>query len=403
MEQIADIAVIGGGIVGLATALSLAQRFPDLRLVLIEKEYSVAVHQTGHNSGVIHSGIYYKPGSYKAVLCVQGRQQLLAFAAEHGIPYDICGKLIVATGADEHNTLQMLYERGRTNGIDDLALIDAHEIRLREPHCSGLRALYVPSAGITNYARIAARIASHLTERYKAHIATGQRVIRIAPQHEYKAIHTQHTVFRSRYIVACAGLHADRIATMDGLQPGLRIVGFRGDYYDLAPHARHKVRSLIYPVPDTRFPFLGVHCTRTIDGGVECGPNAVLSFKREGYNKTDFSLRDTADALSYKGLRALAQKHWRYGLYEYKRAFSQQHFLRSLQRLVPSLQLSDIVPARAGVRAVAIAPDGSLIDDFAIAKGERSLHVLSAPSPAATASLAIGDTLCTMAAEHFAL
>ncbi len=402
-SSVFDLAVVGGGIVGLATAQSIASRFPNMHILVLEKEHRIAAHQTGHNSGVIHSGIYYKTGSLKAEHCVRGRAQLLAFAATHGITHDICGKLIVATNTREEAALLHLYERGIANGVQGLSLIGKRDIRCIEPHCGGSRAIHVPGAGIISYTRVAEKLAELLTAGRNAHIKTGRRVEAITTRNTITELHTEREVFRSRYIIACAGLHADRIARMNGLAPSLRIVGFRGDYYDIAPHALHKVRNLIYPVPDPQFPFLGVHCTRMIGGGVECGPNAVFSFKREGYGKTDFDLRDTAEAMSYSGLRKLLLRHWRYGLYEYARAFSRRKFLHSLQQLVPAIEARDITPARAGVRAVALAPNGTLIDDFAIEKSESAIHVLSAPSPAATASLAIGDTVCAMAREHFGL
>jgi L-2-hydroxyglutarate oxidase len=396
-----DLVVIGGGIVGLATAYTAARRFPGIRLLVLEKEQQPGTHQTGHNSGVIHSGIYYKPGSLKAQNCVRGRAMLLDFAREHAIPHEVCGKIIVATHEGELPALERIHERGRANSVEGLALLDEHEIRQVEPHCKGVRAILVPGAGIINYAKVAATLASLIRRFPGAEVRTGEQVTGISKQNGITTIHTGKNRYSTARLIACAGLHADRIAQLDGLEPGLRIVGFRGDYYELAPTSQHLVRSLIYPVPDPQFPFLGVHFTRMIDGGVECGPNAVFSFKREGYGKTDFDLRDATDALSYGGLWKLFARHWKYGLGEYRRAFSKQRFLHSLRQLVPDLAISDIVPARAGVRAVALAPDGSMIDDFAIVHTDTSIHVLSAPSPAATSSLSIGTTVCDMAAQQF--
>lgn len=396
-----DLIVIGGGIVGLATAWTAARRFPGLRLLVLEKEEQTGLHQTGHNSGVIHSGIYYRPGSLKAQNCVRGRAMLLDFAREHGIPHDVCGKIIVATHDGELPALERIYERGRANNVEGLTLLDSHGIRDAEPHCTGVRAILVPGAGIINYARVTNTLADLLRRIPGAEVRTGEQVTGLSKQNGTTLVRTTAGRYATARLIACAGLHADRIARLDGLEPGLRIVGFRGDYYELAPASQHLVRNLIYPVPDPQFPFLGVHFTRMIDGGVECGPNAVFSFKREGYGKTDFDLRDAADALSYGGLWKLFARHWKYGLGEYRRAFSKQRFLHSLRQLVPRLTSGDIVPARAGVRAVALAPDGSMVDDFAIARNDTSIHVLSAPSPAATSSLSIGATVCDMAAEHF--
>ena len=396
-----DLIVIGGGIVGLATAYTAAQRFPGLRILVLEKEQQPGTHQTGHNSGVIHSGIYYKPGSLKAQNCVRGRSMLLDFAREHDIPHEVCGKIIVATHEGELPALERIYERGRENEVEGLALLDNRDIQQVEPHCRGVRAILVPGAGIINYARVAATLADLIRRVPQAQVRTGEQVTGISKRDGVTVVHTGSNQYTTTHLIACAGLHADRIARLDGLEPGLRIVGFRGDYYELAPASQHLVRSLIYPVPDPQFPFLGVHFTRMIDGGVECGPNAVFSFKREGYGKTDFDMRDTADALSYSGLWKLFARHWKYGLGEYRRAFSKQRFLHSLQQLVPNLAIGDIVPARAGVRAVALTSDGSMVDDFAIVRTDTSIHVLSAPSPAATSSLSIGTTVCDMVAEHF--
>lgn len=396
-----DLIVIGGGIVGLATAYTAAQRFPGLKIAVLEKEGLPAQHQTGHNSGVIHSGIYYKPGSLKAQNCVRGRAMLLDFVREYNIPHDVCGKLIVATTEKELPALERIYARGQENGVEGIALLDSQGVRDIEPNCVGIRAIAVPGAGIVNYARVATTLVEILRTQYNVDICLGHTVTELAMGNGITRITTNQEQYQAARIIACAGLHADRIALMDKVEPGLRIVGFRGDYYELVPQARNIVRNLIYPVPDPQFPFLGVHFTRMIEGGVECGPNAVFSFKREGYEKTDFNVEDTFDAFSYSGLWRLFAQHWRYGLGEYRRAFSKKQFLHSLQQLVPSLTLRDIMPARAGVRAVALAPNGSLIDDFAIAHSDHSIHVLSAPSPAATSSLSIGATVCDMATRHF--
>lgn len=403
-QEICDIAVVGGGIVGAATALKLARRFPEARIVMLEKEKRLAEHQTGNNSGVIHSGIYYKPGSYKARNCVSGRKELVAFCREHGVPHEVCGKLIVAVEEGELPGLQKIFERGQANGIEGVEMVGPDFIRAREPFCAGIKAVYVPVTGICDFraatekmAELFRKISSSnavLTNWPVRYVEAGKDLTRLAgPAGSLSA----------RYVVYCAGLHSDRLARREGLRPDSHIVGFRGDYYELAPHAVHKVKHLIYPVPNPKFPFLGVHFTRMIHGGVECGPNAVFTFKREGYGKTDFSLLDTLEAFSHFSTWKFFAKHWKFGLDEYRRAFSKRRFLKTLQRLIPSLREDEIVPARSGVRAMALGPDGEMIDDFKIEYGQRSLHVLNAPSPAATAALAIGEEIAHMAQKHFEL
>lgn len=399
-----DIAVVGGGIVGAATAYRLSQRYPNALIVLLEKEKRLAEHQTGNNSGVIHSGIYYKPGSFKARNCVNGRKQLVAFCQEHRVPYEVCGKLIVAVDESELPGLQRIYERGLQNGIEGIQLVDADFIREREPFCAGIRAVYVPVTGICDFRAATEKMAELFLSINQANkLLTGWEVRSIVPGEEETVLQGPAGALRTRFAVYCAGLHSDRLARREGLKPDSHILGFRGDYYDLAPHAVHKVKHLIYPVPNPKFPFLGVHFTRMIHGGVECGPNAVFTFKREGYGKTDFSLRDTAEAFSHLSTWKFFAKHWKFGLDEYLRAFSKKRFLRTLQRLIPSLTEDEIIPARAGVRAMALGADGEMIDDFKIEYGRRSLHVLNAPSPAATAALAIGEEIVNMAEKHFTL
>ena len=402
-SPIYDLTLIGGGIVGLGTALAIQRSYPGMRLLLLEKEQELAVHQTGHNSGVLHSGVYYTPGSLKARLCVRGRRDMVAFAQENDIPHDICGKIITATDESELPRLQQILDYGTRNGLTDLRIIDSQEIRALEPHCAGIQAIHVPEAGIINYRQVALQMAAEITRLQPAsRILTGTTVTGTRRQQSGEhRVQTKQQNFTTRKMIFCAGLFADRLAHRQGVSIKERIVGFRGDYYELTPRAQQKVRNLIYPVPDPDFPFLGVHFTRMIGGGVECGPNAVFTFKREGYGKTDFNLPDTLSALSYPGTWRLFRTNWRFGLNEYRRAFSKQRFLATLQRLVPDLSLQDIQPARAGVRAVLLSPEGDTRSDFRIERGEDSLHVLNAPSPAATASLAIGEEVRDMATAAF--
>jgi L-2-hydroxyglutarate oxidase len=404
MESTFDVAVVGGGIVGAATAYRLQQAFPSLKLVLLEKMPALADHQTGNNSGVIHSGIYYKPGSLKATNCVQGRRELVEFAREHKIAHDVCGKIIVATDAEEVPRLEGIYQRGLENGIEGLSKIGPNEIRDIEPHCQGLAAVRVGCTGIIDF-RGATETMADLVGKIQpeSRISLNTELLGITHEGSVQHLHTNKGQFTARFTVFCAGLQSDRLAIKDGLNPDMRIVGFRGDYYELSPQGAHKVKHLIYPVPNPAFPFLGVHFTRMALGGVECGPNAVFTFKREGYGKTDFNLADTADALSYAGTWKLFAKHWRFGLDEYRRAFSKRRFLKTLQRLIPDLSMEDLAPGRAGVRAMALGPDGEMLDDFVLDYGHNSIHVLNAPSPAATAALAIGSQIRDMASERFKL
>lgn len=404
MESTFDVAVVGGGIVGAATAYRLQQAFPSLKLLLLEKMPALADHQTGNNSGVIHSGIYYKPGSLKATNCVQGRRELVEFAREHKIAHDVCGKIIVATDAEEVPRLEGIYQRGLENGIEGISKIGPNEIQDIEPHCRGLAAVRVGCTGIVDF-RGATKTMADLVGKIQpeSRISLNTELLGITHEGSAQHLHTNKGRFTARFTVFCAGLQSDRLAKKDGLNPDMRIVGFRGDYYELSPQGEHKVQHLIYPVPNPAFPFLGVHFTRMALGGVECGPNAVFTFKREGYGKTDFNLADTADALSYAGTWKLFAKHWRFGLDEYRRAFSKRRFLKTLQRLIPDLSMEDLAPGRAGVRAMALGPDGEMLDDFVLDYGHNSIHVLNAPSPAATAALAIGSQIRDMASERFKL
>ncbi len=398
-----DIVVVGGGIVGLASAYKIAQKHPGISIAVLEKEDKLAAHQTGHNSGVIHSGLYYKPGSNKARNCARGRKELVVFAKEHGIPFEICGKIIVATKEKELANLDQVFNNGLENGIEGIEKIGPDEISEIEPSCRGIAGIRVPCTGIIDFTEVAKKLAGLIEQQGQNQILTSHEV-RLCDKHDYyTGVVTNNGTLDARYIINCAGLQCDRVAKMCGVETNMRIVPFRGDYYDLTERAREKVRNLIYPVPDPQLPFLGVHFTRRIDGSVECGPNAVFSFKREGYGKTDFSMKDSWESLSYGGTWKMFFRHLKYGLGEYARAFSKKLFLRSLQRLIPSLQADDIKPGNAGVRAQAVEPNGEPIDDFRIEKRQGSIHVLNAPSPAATASLAIGDYINQIASEHFKL
>lgn len=395
-----DMAIIGGGIIGLATALELTSR--GRSLVVIEAEKQVAAHQTGHNSGVIHSGLYYKPGSLKARNCVEGREAMYRFCETHNIAYDRCGKVVVATQPEEIPRLNNLESRGRANGIQGLRRLKAAELKEYEPHVTGIDGLWVPETGIVDYIQVSQTYA-RLTAQAGGVIQTDTRLLGCHLEPNELRLETNQGEIRSRYLLNCGGLQSDRIARLCGVEPGLQIVPFRGEYYELVPEKHHLVKNLIYPVPDPQFPFLGVHFTRMIHGGVEAGPNAVLAFKREGYRKSSFSLRDTAEIFAYSGFWHLAAKHWQMSLGEFYRSFSKHAFVRALQRLIPELEVADVKAGGAGVRAQALEPNGFLADDFRIVETERMIHVLNAPSPGATASLSIGRTIADMVEKNFAL
>lgn len=399
-----NIAIIGAGAVGMATALKLNTKYPNKKIIVLEKENVVSPHQTGHNSGVIHSGIYYKPGSYKARLCVEGRRELVAFAKEHHVPHDICGKLIVATDPSELEYMNKVYNNGLKNGVEGLTLIGPKEIKDIEPFCEGIQGIQVSCTGIIDYAEVTRKYCEIFENKFpQSKVITGAEASSFEKHQDFTLINTPKGNIKAKYIIACAGLQSDRIAKKEGTKSDAEIVGFRGDYYDLSEKGMKKVKHLIYPVPNPQFPFLGVHFTRMIQGGVECGPNAVFVFKREGYGKTDFSVKDTFDAFTFGGTWKFFAKHWKFGLDEYRGAFSKKLFLKRLNKLIPSLEMDDIVPGRAGVRAMALAPEGEMIDDFKIEKNGNALHVVNAPSPAATASLAIGAEIEKMATEFFNL
>jgi len=397
-----DVIIIGGGAVGLGVALEITRRFPHRRLLVLEKESGVARHQSGHNSGVIHSGVYYKPGSLKARLCVAGAAAMVEFCREHGILHRVCGKVIVATNADELSRLEELRHRGEANGLTGLRLIGPEELREIEPHASGIRALVVPSTGVTDYAAVCEKYAELIAAR-GATILTSAAATAIRRRNDEIAIETPRGAFSASSLINCAGLFSDRIARMAGDEPEMMIVPFRGEYYDLKPERAPLVRALIYPVPDPRFPFLGVHFTRRITERVDGGPNAVLALAREGYRYFDISVRDLTSSLAFSGFWRMAAQHWRKGIGEWHRSVSKPAFVRALQRLLPELAEDDLAPGGSGVRAQALKPDGSLVDDFLFVSASRALHVLNVPSPAATASLVIGKKIVDIAARDLGL
>ena len=384
-----SIAIIGGGIVGLATGLEFGRRFPDISLAIIEKEPALARHQTGHNSGVIHSGIYYKPGGLKARLCVEGVNALVRFCQEHGVPYEICGKVIVATAKDEIPRLEELYSRGQRNGLHGLCMLHGEEIREMEPHAAGIQGIHVPSTGIVDYAKVAEKYAELISGQGGA-IHLSHEVTGLKRNGATTVIETTRGPIEASLVINCAGLQSDRISSLAKAKLDLTIVPFRGEYYDIVPAKHHYIKGLIYPVPDPRFPFLGVHFTRRIGGGVEAGPNAVLALKREGYSKTSFRARDVFDYATFPGFWIMAAKYWRMSVGEYHRSWSKSAFVRALQRLMPELNSDDLVPGGSGVRAQALDNRGKLLDDFHFVYTDGIVHVCNVPSPAATASLAIG-------------
>src|SRR6201997_2855443 len=396
-----NIIVIGGGAAGLGGALEITRRFPRRRLLVLEKEDRVARHQSGHNSGVIHSGVYYKPGSLKARLCVAGGAAMVEFCRDHGVPHQVCGKVIVATQEEEIPRLEDLRQRGEANGLTGLRLIGSEELREVEPHAAGLKALLVPSTGVTDYALVCAKYAELIATN--GAVLTSAAATRIKRSASEIVVETTRGAFAADALINCAGLYSDRISRMTGDDPGVMIVPFRGEYYDLAPDRASLVRALIYPVPDPRFPFLGVHFTRRITGRVDAGPNAVLALAREGYRHTDISVRDLASALAFPGFWRMARQNWRNGFDEFRRSVSKPIFVRALQRLLPEVNEKDLVPGGSGVRAQALKPDGALVDDFQFVPSGRVLHVLNVPSPAATASLTIGKAIVDMAGKNLGL
>ena len=395
-----NISVVGGGIVGLATAYKLQLNFPDFKIIVLEKEDELAFHQTGRNSGVIHSGLYYKPDSFRAKNCVDGRLQLVDFAKKYKVNHDVCGKIVLAINDKEKEVLSELKVRGEKNGLKNLELLDMKRVKEIEPFAEGVGALFVPEAGIIDYKGVTNKLAELILQiNPQSKIQTSTKVLDVSAG----VLSTSKGEIKSEHSIFCGGLFSDKLAKKDSLKLKMKIIGFRGDYYDLEDHAKDKINNLIYPVPNPEFPFLGVHFTRMTDGSIECGPNAVFTFKREGYNKTDFSWKDTVDALTFSGTWKLFINHWKFGLNEYRRAFSKRLFLKELNKMLPSLKMSDIKVGRSGVRAMALADDGEVIDDFKIVKQGKNIHVLNAPSPAATACLAIADEIVRNASDSFNL
>jgi len=399
-----DIAIIGGGIVGAATFYKIQERNPNLKIALFEKEEELASHQTGHNSGVIHSGLYYKPGSLKAKNCIEGRHELVDFAKKHGIDHDVCGKVVVATDEKELPHMDKIFDIGLENRIEGIEKINAEQVKEIEPHVESIGGIWVPCTGIIDFVSATKKMVElALSFNSGSQVFMGSEIKSITKGNSNSTLHSSKGNYTADYLIFCAGLQADRLAKKDGVKLKEKVVGFRGDYYELTEKAKEKVKNLIYPVPNPDFPFLGVHFTRMTNGEIECGPNAVFTFKREGYNKTDFSFRDTADALSYKGTWKLFFNNMSFGMNEYRRAFSKRLFLKTLQRLIPSLEHSDIKKGRAGVRALLLSQDGDTRDDFRVEYHGNSIHVLNAPSPAATASLAIGNYVSIEAEKQFSL
>ena len=396
-----DVAIVGGGIVGTATAMALVRR-GGLKVIVLEAEASLAGHQTGHNSGVIHAGLYYKPGSLKAQNCTEGRVAMYEFCQQHQIPHDRCGKLVVAARSSDLPALDELERRGRANGLHGIRRLRAEELSDYEPYVEGIAGLHVPETGIVDYAAVTHAFAGIVREG-GGEVWTGARVRSVARQNGTLVLETVRGPVETRFLINCGGLQSDRVARLCGVDPGVTIVPFRGEYYELEPDRRFLVRNLVYPVPDPRFPFLGVHFTRMVHGGVEAGPNAVLAFRREGYRRTSVSVRDSAEMLTYPGFWLMASKYWPMAAAEMYRSFSKRAFVKALQRLVPALRERDVHPGGAGVRAQALDRAGRLLDDFRIVEADRMVHVLNAPSPAATASISVGRAIAGMASKSFGI
>ena len=397
-----DLLIIGAGIVGLATALETTLRFPEMTLAIVEKEDRVAAHQTGHNSGVIHSGLYYKTGSLKARNCVAGAASMKRFCQQHGVPFEECGKLVVATRPEEVPRLEQLHQRGIANGVPDLRMLNREQFREIEPHCDGIRGLQVPTTGIVDYKVVVQKYAE-LIESAGGEIVFRAKVLGLREEGDCNIVETSAGIFRARYVINCAGLYSDTITRMAGVHTDLEIIPFRGEYYEVKPERRHLVKALIYPVPDPRFPFLGVHFTRRVNGSVEAGPNALLAFRREGYTGTTPDLNEAMQMLLFPGFRKMAWKYWRMGLAEQYRSWIKAAFVKSLQKMVPQLMEADLVQGGSGVRAQAVDSKGNLVDDFHFVHSKGMIHVCNVPSPAATASLEIGKEIVDMLAKRFDL
>ncbi|MEJ2003400.1 MAG: L-2-hydroxyglutarate oxidase [Cyclobacteriaceae bacterium] len=395
-----DIVIIGAGIVGLATAHKLKEKNPELKITILDKEKDIASHQTGHNSGVIHSGLYYKPGSLKAKNCINGYHKLIEFARQNEIPFELCGKVVVATKQSEVPLMETLFQRGQRNGLRGMRRITREELKEHEPYVNGVAGIHVPHTGIIDYSRVAAKMAQLFLEK-DGKLDLDTRVTKIIPGEHHSIVETSKESYNTRLVVNCAGLYSDKVAAFTEQKLSVRIVPFRGEYYELVPEKEHLVKNLIYPVPDPNFPFLGVHFTRMIRGGVEAGPNAVLAFSREGYKKSNINLQELLETLSWPGFQKVAMKYWKTGMGEMYRSFSKAAFASALQELIPDISASDLMPGGAGVRAQACDRNGGLIDDFVILENKYAVNVCNAPSPAATSSLAIGETIAKRVLKHF--
>ena len=393
-----NVVIVGGGIVGLSSALKIKEANPRYRVVVLEKENAIAKHQTGHNSGVIHSGLYYKPGSYKAKNCIDGYNQLVSFCEEEGINYELCGKIVVATSKEEIPYLHNLTERGKQNGLTRMKILSSEELKEHEPHVNGVEGLYVPQTGIVDYEAVAAKYAEKF-KHFGGEIHTDAEVKRFRKKDGLIEVITVNQTYITRLVVNCSGLHSDKITKKSGEKPGYKIIPFRGEYYQLKSEKEYLVKNLIYPVPDPNFPFLGVHFTRMINGGIEAGPNAVLAYRREGYAKTDIHLGELMSSLTYNGFRKVAKKYWRTGFGEFYRSYSKSAFTKALQNLLPELTKKDLIKGGSGVRAQACDRNGGLIDDFLIMENDKFINVGNAPSPAATSSLAIGQRIAQLAGQ----
>ena len=394
-----NVVIIGGGIVGLASALKIKEKNPAYKVAVVEKEKSIAKHQTGHNSGVIHSGLYYKPGSYKATNCVDGYKMLLDFCNEEEIEYELCGKIVVATKESQLDALETLFERGNANGLDGIKKLRAEELKEYEPHVAGVSGLFVPQTGIIDYKLVADKYAEKF-KHFGGEIHSSNKLVKFEEDKGFIHVHTEHQRLTTRLVVNCSGLYSDKIAKLTGAKIDYKIVPFRGEYYKIKPEKEHLVKNLIYPVPDPKFPFLGVHFTRHIDGGIEAGPNAVLAFAREGYKKSNVNMKELLGTLFYPGFMRVAKKYWRTGLGEMHRSYSKSAFTTALQELIPELEKKDLVKGGAGVRAQACDRKGGLIDDFLVVEHDKFINIGNAPSPAATSSLAIGERVAQMAVER---
>jgi L-2-hydroxyglutarate oxidase len=387
-----DICIIGGGIVGLATAYQLSKKHPKLKLAVLEKETSLAKHQTGHNSGVLHTGIYYKPGSLKAINCRNGKKAMEQFCKEQGIEHELCGKIIVALNDEEIPRMQNIFQRGQENGVN-CKIISREEMLETEPHVAGVQAIHVPECGIVNYKQVCLRLGEIIQEKEENKIFLGQQVTKIRNMATSLVVETDKQQIECKHLINCGGLHSDKLTKLGGQPPPAKIIPFKGEYFELKEDAKHLCKNLIYPVPDPAFPFLGVHFTRMIDGTVECGPNAVLAFGREAYRKFDLNLKDLLESITYPGFQKMAIKHWKMGWGEMWRSYNKGAFVKALRRLIPEIEAKNLLPAPAGIRAQAVSPRGALVDDFLIESNDRIINVCNAPSPAATASLNIGSTI----------